>query len=187
MEVDSARPFDQTHLLDPATRPLLNSQNSRNPNLDTFAPNHHLQLHLIASERAPPRTFPVHCCFDRPSTDRRLAKLTSLPPFVSSPPPRPQTPQNLHHYYSPCATRPHAPLARRRPGPDAVRPSASPVERQPARPSSHPSPSPAVVVVQTGKHIESALSGVAEGDRCAGWKTGKCPGPQPKTTTEIGQ
>ena len=25
-----------------------------------------------------------------------------------------------------------------------------------------------------GKHIESALSGVAVEDRCSGWKTGKC-------------
>ncbi|CAN0170743.1 unnamed protein product [Pylaiella littoralis] len=26
-----------------------------------------------------------------------------------------------------------------------------------------------------GMHIDSALSGLAEGDRCAGWKQGKCP------------
>ena len=24
-------------------------------------------------------------------------------------------------------------------------------------------------------HIQSALAGVAEADRCAGWETGKCP------------
>ena len=25
-----------------------------------------------------------------------------------------------------------------------------------------------------GKHIDSALEGVPEGDRCGGWRTGKC-------------
>ena len=41
-----------------------------------------------------------------------------------------------------------------------------------------------------GQHIESALSGVAETDRCPGWRTGICVGSKqpvastPKTETE---
>ncbi|KAL7411837.1 hypothetical protein BDY24DRAFT_416750 [Mrakia frigida] len=38
-----------------------------------------------------------------------------------------------------------------------------------------------------GKHIETALAGVPETERCAGWKTGKCPGVQAaKPATEGG-
>lgn len=30
-----------------------------------------------------------------------------------------------------------------------------------------------------GKHIDVALAGVPEEERCSGWKDGKCAGPKP--------
>lgn len=34
-----------------------------------------------------------------------------------------------------------------------------------------------------GMHIQSALQGVPEEDRCAGWKTGRCPDAAQGSTT----
>ena len=33
-------------------------------------------------------------------------------------------------------------------------------------------------------HIDSALAGVSENDRCKGWRTGQCPASQPKIPDE---
>ena len=38
--------------------------------------------------------------------------------------------------------------------------------------------------VGCGMHIEEALRGVPESERCAGWKTGTCPGEQAMTKGE---